>query len=456
MNVRDWLHVDDHCSAVDLVIDKGVDGEVYNIGGGNEVPNIELTRRILTLTGKPDSLIRPVADRLGHDRRYALDTSKLRVARLGAAARLRGRARLHGRVVQVQPVVVAADQAPGPGLPGLLPGAVLRPHGGVGRAPAARHMTDRPAILITGAAGFAGSHLLDLLGEEDVRVVALRKPGVGAETQAAYPAVAWREVDLLDREAMRKAVGEVGAGRGLPPGRRAARRSVVVGRHRDACGQRHGHARAARRAAPRARRGAGGGAQFGVRLPRRGPRTDRGRSGRSRQPVRHQQDRDGTGGGARRAHRRRPGRRGPVLQPHRPAPGPLVLRLGRRAAGGAHRGGAPGAGHPRRQPREPARLHRRARHGAGVPCAGRAWRAGTRSTTCARAARTGCANCSTASSPARASRSRSSPIPTGSARTTPRCCSAIRRASGTRTGWAPRVPIEQTLQDLLDYWRRAA
>ena len=71
-------------------------------------------------------------------------------------------------------------------------------------------MTDRPAILITGAAGFAGSHLLDLLGEEDVRVVALRKPGVGAETQAAHPAVAWREVDLLDREAMRKAVGEVG------------------------------------------------------------------------------------------------------------------------------------------------------------------------------------------------------------------------------------------------------
>jgi dTDP-glucose 4,6-dehydratase len=78
MNVRDWLHVDDHCSAIDLVIDRGIDGEVYNIGGGNEVPNIELTRRILALTGKPDSLVRPVADRLGHDRRYALDTAKLR------------------------------------------------------------------------------------------------------------------------------------------------------------------------------------------------------------------------------------------------------------------------------------------------------------------------------------------------------------------------------------------
>ena len=78
MNVRDWLHVDDHCAAIDLVIEKGVDGDVYNIGGGNEVPNIELTRRILELTGKPDSLIQPVADRLGHDRRYALDTTKLR------------------------------------------------------------------------------------------------------------------------------------------------------------------------------------------------------------------------------------------------------------------------------------------------------------------------------------------------------------------------------------------
>ena len=69
-------------------------------------------------------------------------------------------------------------------------------------------MTHRPTILVTGAAGFAGSHLLDLLGEEEVRVIALRKPGVGAETQAAYPGVAWVEIDLLDRDAMRRAVGE--------------------------------------------------------------------------------------------------------------------------------------------------------------------------------------------------------------------------------------------------------
>jgi dTDP-glucose 4,6-dehydratase len=78
LNVRDWLHVDDHCRGVDLLIERAENGEVYNIGGGNEVRNVDLTRRILELTGRPESLIRPVADRLGHDRRYALDTAKLR------------------------------------------------------------------------------------------------------------------------------------------------------------------------------------------------------------------------------------------------------------------------------------------------------------------------------------------------------------------------------------------
>jgi dTDP-glucose 4,6-dehydratase len=77
-NVRDWLHVDDHCRAIDLLIDKGTDGEVYNIGGGNDVMNVDLTKRILATLGKPLSLIKPVADRPGHDRRYCLDTAKLR------------------------------------------------------------------------------------------------------------------------------------------------------------------------------------------------------------------------------------------------------------------------------------------------------------------------------------------------------------------------------------------
>jgi dTDP-glucose 4,6-dehydratase len=78
LNVRDWLHVDDHCRAIDLLIERGQNGEVYNIGGGNEVANVDLTHRILALTGRSASLITRVADRPGHDRRYALDTTKLR------------------------------------------------------------------------------------------------------------------------------------------------------------------------------------------------------------------------------------------------------------------------------------------------------------------------------------------------------------------------------------------
>jgi dTDP-glucose 4,6-dehydratase len=77
-NVRDWLHVLDHCRAVDHLIDHGTSGEVYNIGGGNEIRNLDLTHRVLALMGKPASLIKPVVDRPGHDRRYALDTAKLR------------------------------------------------------------------------------------------------------------------------------------------------------------------------------------------------------------------------------------------------------------------------------------------------------------------------------------------------------------------------------------------
>ena len=77
-NVRDWLFVLDNCAAIDLVLRRGQDGEVYNIGGGTEVENIDLTHRILELTGKPPTLIRPVKDRPGHDRRYSLDSTKVR------------------------------------------------------------------------------------------------------------------------------------------------------------------------------------------------------------------------------------------------------------------------------------------------------------------------------------------------------------------------------------------
>ena len=78
---RDWLHVTDHCRAVDLLIARGTPGEVYNVGGGNQIRNIDLTKRILALTGRTDALIQRLPDRPGHDRRYSLDSSKL--ARLG-------------------------------------------------------------------------------------------------------------------------------------------------------------------------------------------------------------------------------------------------------------------------------------------------------------------------------------------------------------------------------------
>jgi dTDP-glucose 4,6-dehydratase len=77
MNIRDWLHVKDHCSAIDEVLHRGKIGEVYNIGGNNEKPNIEIVKLILQNLGKPDSLITYVKDRPGHDRRYAIDSSKI-------------------------------------------------------------------------------------------------------------------------------------------------------------------------------------------------------------------------------------------------------------------------------------------------------------------------------------------------------------------------------------------
>jgi dTDP-glucose 4,6-dehydratase len=78
LNIRDWLHVTDHCRGIDVVIERGRPGEVYNVGGGNEVRNVDLTRALLRLADRPDSLITPVQDRLGHDLRYSLDTTKLK------------------------------------------------------------------------------------------------------------------------------------------------------------------------------------------------------------------------------------------------------------------------------------------------------------------------------------------------------------------------------------------
>lgn len=77
LNIRDWLHVSDHASAIDLVIKKGRSGEVYNIGGHNERRNIDIVKLILHTLDKPESLIKYIEDRKGHDRRYAIDPSKI-------------------------------------------------------------------------------------------------------------------------------------------------------------------------------------------------------------------------------------------------------------------------------------------------------------------------------------------------------------------------------------------
>jgi len=77
MQVRDWLYVDDHCHGILAVLEKGRDGEIYNIGGNRSLPNLEVVHQVLALTGKPESLIQYVTDRPGHDRRYALSSEKL-------------------------------------------------------------------------------------------------------------------------------------------------------------------------------------------------------------------------------------------------------------------------------------------------------------------------------------------------------------------------------------------
>jgi dTDP-glucose 4,6-dehydratase len=87
LNVRDWLHVDDHCRGIQLVAEKGRDGEIYNIGGGTELTNRELTRRLIDAVGADASMIVSVPDRKGHDRRYCVDWSKI-ADELGYAPRV--------------------------------------------------------------------------------------------------------------------------------------------------------------------------------------------------------------------------------------------------------------------------------------------------------------------------------------------------------------------------------
>ncbi|MEE0639872.1 MAG: GDP-mannose 4,6-dehydratase, partial [Acutalibacteraceae bacterium] len=77
LNVRDWLYVEDHCRAIDLIIHNGRVGEIYNVGGHNEKRNIDVVKTILRIMGKPETLITHVKDRAGHDLRYAIDPTKI-------------------------------------------------------------------------------------------------------------------------------------------------------------------------------------------------------------------------------------------------------------------------------------------------------------------------------------------------------------------------------------------
>jgi dTDP-glucose 4,6-dehydratase len=78
MNVRDWIYVLDHCAAIKIVLEKGVPGEIYNIGGGTQIPNIELVKKIISIMGKSETLITYVTDRPGHDHRYAINPQKIK------------------------------------------------------------------------------------------------------------------------------------------------------------------------------------------------------------------------------------------------------------------------------------------------------------------------------------------------------------------------------------------
>ncbi len=103
LQIRDWIHVMDHCSGLDAVLHEGRDGEIYNLGAGNEWTNLDIARHILKLVGKSDSLLKYVQDRPGHDRRYALDSDKAgRRAEVGAADFARRWLEANGRVVSCE------------------------------------------------------------------------------------------------------------------------------------------------------------------------------------------------------------------------------------------------------------------------------------------------------------------------------------------------------------------
>ncbi len=146
LNVRDWLHVDDHCRGIQLVLDGGRAGEIYNIGGGTELTNKELTYRLLAAMGAGEEMIRPVEDRKGHDRRYSVDISKI-------SAELGYKPEVDFDTGLAQTIAVV------PGQRGLVAAAEGR----------------RVTWLVIGSRGQLGTDLMDLLGD---RAVGLDVPDI--------------------------------------------------------------------------------------------------------------------------------------------------------------------------------------------------------------------------------------------------------------------------------------
>ena len=108
LNEREWLFVEDHCAAIDVVLRAGKEGEIYNIGAGSGLTNRDLTDKLLALAAAGPERVDYVTDRLGHDRRYCIDSSKIARPRLGAGARPRRRSETDLCLVQGQPLVVGA------------------------------------------------------------------------------------------------------------------------------------------------------------------------------------------------------------------------------------------------------------------------------------------------------------------------------------------------------------
>ena len=269
-NVRDWLHVDDHCRGIQLVLTRGRRGEIYNIGGGTELTNRELTERLLAACGADWSRVRQVPDRLGHDRRYSVDPTKIMTrARVRAAGAVRRGAGGDRGLVPRQPGLVGAHAVAG------------------GRAAAGMR------VLVPGAEGMLGSDVVAVLTSAGVAVTAAARAVLDVTDRAAV-------ADCRRRPRRRRQLRRLDGGR-----RRGERGGPGLRRQRD------------RRRPPGA----------GVRGRRRpaGARLDGLRLRRSRPdvPVRR-----GLPGGA--ADRVRPDEGGRRVGGARPAPGRGTGSCGRR------------------------------------------------------------------------------------------------------------------------------